>query len=228
MTTQVCSIGASENKRSLSNFNDLILFIGIFWWEMFSTVFRLRRDISILKGVIFRCATTHRQTSDQRQLADKNWQTKNISSCADSDKTARVQPNLTQLEYLWFCSDKIDVFSVMCVAMISVLSYLNMLSYMKILTCFVWCFFLFYYVIKMEIKQLKRFFFCLYFNPVLSRNSFTTSVLQMYIIENLIQQNSTCIMYFGDVTFWLCRTSDNSKYFLHSLGLWDNEVDLYM
>ena len=38
---------------------------------------------------------------------------------------------------------------------------------MEILTCFVWCLLiLFYYVIKMEIKQLKRFFFCLYFNPV--------------------------------------------------------------
>ena len=34
----------------------------------------------------------------------------NISSCEDSDKTARVQPNLIQLEYLWFCSYKIDVF----------------------------------------------------------------------------------------------------------------------
>ena len=71
----------------------------------------------------------------------------------------------------------------------------------------------------MEIKHLKRFFFCLYlyFNPVLSRNSFTTSVLQMYIGGNLVQRNSTCILYFGDVTFWLCQTSDNSKYFLHSL-----------
>ena len=66
----------------------------------------------------------------------------------------------------------------------------------------------------MEIKQLKRFFFCLYFNPVLSRNSFTTSVLQMYIVGNLVQQNLTCILYFGDVTFWLCRTLDNSKFFL--------------
>ena len=104
-----------------------------------------------------------------------------------------------------------------------------MLSYMEILTCFVWCLLiLFYYVIKMEIKQHKRFFFCLYFNPVLSRNSFTTSVLQMYIVGNLVQWNSTCILYFGYVTFWLCRTSDNSKYFLHSLGLWDNEVDLYI
>ena len=72
---------------------------------------------------------------------------------------------------------------------------------------------LFYYVLKMEIKQLKRFFFCLYFNPVLSRNSFTTSVLQMYIVGNPVQQNLTCILYFGDVTFWLCRTSDNSKFF---------------
>ena len=36
----------------------------------------------------------------------------NISSCEDSDKTARVQPTLIQLEYLWFCSYKIDVFSV--------------------------------------------------------------------------------------------------------------------
>ena len=35
---------------------------------------------------------------------------RNISSCEDSDKTARVQPNLIQLEYLWFCSYKIDVF----------------------------------------------------------------------------------------------------------------------
>ena len=135
----------------------------------------------------------------------------NISSCEDSDKTARVQPNLIQLEYLWFCSYKIDVFSVMCAAKISVLA-IYMLSYMEILTCFVWCLLiLFYYVIKMEIKQLKRFFFCLYFNPVLSRNSFTTSVLQMYIVGNLVQQNSTCILYFGYVTFWLCRTSDNSK-----------------
>ena len=116
----------------------------------------------------------------------------------------------------------------MCAAKISVLA-IYMLSYMEILTCFVWCLLiLFYYVIKMEIKQLKRFFFCLYFNPVLSRNSFTTSVLQMYIVGNLVQQNSTCILYFGYVTFWLCRTSDNSKYFLHSLGLWDNEVDLYV
>ena len=104
-----------------------------------------------------------------------------------------------------------------------------MLSYMEILTCFVWCLLiLFYYIIEMEIKQLKIFFFWLSFNPILSRNSFTTSVLQMYIGGNLVQRNSTCILYFGDVTFWLCRTSDNSKYFLHSLGLWDNEVDLYL
>ena len=48
----------------------------------------------------------------------------NISSCADSDKTARVEPNLIQLEYLWFCSDKIEVSSVMCAAKISVFSYL--------------------------------------------------------------------------------------------------------
>ena len=34
----------------------------------------------------------------------------NISSCEDSDKTERVQSNLIQLEYLWFCSYKIDVF----------------------------------------------------------------------------------------------------------------------
>ena len=120
------------------------------------------------------------------------------------------------------CSDKIDVFSVKCAAMISVFSYLYALAYGDINwlvlldVCF---FFLFYYVIKIEIKQLKRFFFCLYFNPVLSRNSFATSVLQMYIVGNLVQRNSTCILYFGDVTFWLCRTSDNSKYFLHSLGL---------
>ena len=61
----------------------------------------------------------------------------NISSCEDSDKTARVQPNLIQLEYLWFCSYKIDVFfSVMCAAKISV-SAIYMLSNMEILTCFV-------------------------------------------------------------------------------------------
>ena len=121
------------------------------------------------------------------------------------------------------CSDKIDVFTVTCAAMISVFSYQYALVYGDInwLVLFDICFFLFYYVIKIEIKQLKRFFFCLYFNPVLSRNSFTTctSVLQMYIVGNPVQQNSTCILYFGDVTFRLCRTLDNSKYFLHSLGL---------
>ena len=63
----------------------------------------------------------------------------------------------------------------------------------------------------MEIKQLKRFFFCLYFNPVLRRNSFTTSVLQMYIVGNLVQQNSTCILYsvtshFGYVELWITRS----------------------
>ena len=53
----------------------------------------------------------------------------------------------------------------------------------------------------MEIKQLKRFFFCLYFNPVLSRNSFTTSVLQMYIGGNLVQLNSFILVtsHFGYV-----------------------------
>ena len=60
----------------------------------------------------------------------------NISSCEDSDKTARVQPNLIQLEYLWFCSYKIDVFSVMCAAKISGLA-IYMLLFMEILFCFV-------------------------------------------------------------------------------------------
>ena len=132
----------------------------------------------------------------------------------------RVQPNLIQLEYLWFYTNKIDVFSVMCAAIISVLSYLYALVHGDInLFCLMLIHILFYYVIKMEIKQLEKIFFCLYFNPVLSRNSFTTSVLQMYIGGNLVQRNSTCMLYFDDVTFWLCRTSDNSKYFLHSLGL---------
>ena len=119
------------------------------------------------------------------------------------------------------CSDIIDVFSVKCAALILVFSYLYALVYGDInLFCLMFVYFI-YYVIKMKIKQLKIFFLCLYFNPVLSRNSFTTctSVLQMYIVGNLVQQNSTCILYFGDVTFWLCRTSDISKYFLHSLGL---------
>ena len=53
----------------------------------------------------------------------------NISSCAVSDWTARVQPNRIQLEYLWFCSHKIDVFSLMCAAKISVFSYLFALVY---------------------------------------------------------------------------------------------------
>ena len=117
-----------------------------------------------------------------------------------------MQPNLIQLEYLWFCSDKIDVFSVMCAAKISVLA-IYMLSYMEIFTCFVWCsLILFYYVIKMEIKQLKRFFFCHYFNLVLSRNSYTTSILQMYIVGNLVQRNSTCILYFGYVELRITRS----------------------
>ena len=67
----------------------------------------------------------------------------NISSCEDSDKTARVQPNLIQLEYLWFCSDKIDVFSVMCAAKISVFSYLYALVYGDIyLFCLVFAYFI--------------------------------------------------------------------------------------
>ena len=41
----------------------------------------------------------------------------------------------------------------------------------------------------------------------------------MLIVGNQVQRNSTCSLYFGDVTFWLCQISDNSKYFLHSLGL---------
>ena len=82
-----------------------------------------------------------------------------------------------------------------------------MLSYMEIFTCFVWCsLILFYYVIKMEIKQLKRFFFCHYFNLVLSRNSYTTSILQMYIVGNLVQRNSTCILYFGYVELRITRS----------------------
>ena len=78
------------------------------------------------------------------------------------------------------CSDKIDVFSVTCASMISVFSYLYALVYGDInwLVLFDVCFFLFYYVIKIEIKRLKRFFFCLYFNPVLSRNS--PSLLRLY------------------------------------------------
>ena len=77
-------------------------------------------------------------------------------------------------------------------------------------------------VIKVGIKQTKMIFFCLHFNPVFSRNSLTTHVLQKYPWRNW-----TCTSYLGDVTFCLCQTSVNSKYFRHSLGLWDSEVDLY-
>ena len=40
-------------------------------------------------------------------------------------------------------------------------------------------------VIKVEIKQTKMNVFCLHFNPVLSRNSSTTHVLQKYVLEKL-------------------------------------------
>ena len=64
----------------------------------------------------------------------------------------------------------------------------------------------------MEIKQHKRFFFCLYFNPVLSRNSFTTSVLQMYIGGNLVNeiQHVYCILvtsHFGYVELRITRSN---------------------
>ena len=63
----------------------------------------------------------------------------------------------------------------------------------------------------MEIKQLKRFFFSLYFNPVLRRNSFTTSVLQKYIGGNLVQriQHVYCILvtsHFGYVELRITRS----------------------
>ena len=76
-------------------------------------------------------------------------------------------------------------------------------------------------IIEVEIKQTKMNLFCLHFNPVFSRNSLTTHVLQKYVLEKL-NMYITC-----DVTFCLCQTSDNSKYFHHSLGLRDSEVDLY-
>ena len=40
-------------------------------------------------------------------------------------------------------------------------------------------------VIKMEIKQTKMNFFSLHFYPFLSRNSFTTRVLQKIVLEKL-------------------------------------------
>ena len=40
-------------------------------------------------------------------------------------------------------------------------------------------------VIKVEIKQTKVNFFCLHFNPVFSRNSLPTHVLQKYVLEKL-------------------------------------------
>ena len=40
-------------------------------------------------------------------------------------------------------------------------------------------------VIKVEIKQTKMNLFCLHFNPVFSRNSLTTHVLQKYVLEKL-------------------------------------------
>ena len=54
-----------------------------------------------------------------------------------------MQPNLIQLEYLWFCSDKIDVFSVKCAALISVISYLHALVYGDInLFCLMFAYFI--------------------------------------------------------------------------------------
>ena len=61
-------------------------------------------------------------------------------------------------------------------------------------------------LIKMKIKQTKMNFFCLHFNLVFSRNSLTTHVLQKYVLEKLTS-------YWGDVTFCLYRTSDNSSIF---------------
>ena len=40
-------------------------------------------------------------------------------------------------------------------------------------------------VIKMETKQTKMNFFCLHFYQVFSRNSFTTHVLQKYILGEI-------------------------------------------
>ena len=40
-------------------------------------------------------------------------------------------------------------------------------------------------VIKVEIKQTKMNLVCLHFNPVFSRNSLTTHVLQKYVLEKL-------------------------------------------
>ena len=40
-------------------------------------------------------------------------------------------------------------------------------------------------VVKMEIKQTKVNFFCLHFNPIFSRNSLTTYVLQKFVLEKL-------------------------------------------
>ena len=39
--------------------------------------------------------------------------------------------------------------------------------------------------IKVEIKQIKMNLFCLHFNPVFSRNSLITHVLQKYVLEKL-------------------------------------------
>ena len=40
-------------------------------------------------------------------------------------------------------------------------------------------------VIKVEIKQTPMNLFCLHFNPVFSRNSLTTHVLQKHVLEKL-------------------------------------------
>ena len=40
-------------------------------------------------------------------------------------------------------------------------------------------------VIKIDIQQTKMNFFFLHFNPVFSRNSLTTHVLQKYVLEKL-------------------------------------------
>ena len=131
----------------------------------------------------------------------------------------RVQPNLIQLEYLWFCSDKIDVFSVMCASIISVLSYLYALVHGDIN---LFCLMFTYFILSCNLngnKTTQKIFLLSLFQSSFEKKQFYYVCTANVYRRKSGSTNSTCILYFGDVTFWLCRTSDNSKYFLYSLGL---------
>ena len=43
--------------------------------------------------------------------------------------------------------------------------------------------------------------------------------IETVLLRRMSWRNLTCILYFGDVKFCLCLILDNSKYFLHFIGL---------